>query len=129
MKKKVLSVVLALCLTLGSAAMLPENSFVISTGINASANEGAVIETKDICYKELADGTLEVFEYIGEGGDVTIPQTVGGQTVTSIGEYAFRNGKNYYKVTSVQMPDTITSIGDRAFFMCSKIKKINLKIK
>lgn len=125
-KTKAVSVATAVLLMLGSAAVLPQNAFSDSVGITASAKEGAVIETKDMQYVELADGTLKVIEYIGEGGAVTIPQTVGGQTVTSIGDYAFRNGKNYFKVTSVQMPDTITSIGERAFYMCSKIEKINI---
>ncbi|MBQ9869870.1 MAG: leucine-rich repeat protein [Ruminococcus sp.] len=125
-RTRTVSLAAAAVLMFGSAAALPQNAFFDSVSITASAKEGAVIETKDMQYVELADGTLKVIEYIGEGGAVTIPQTVGGQTVTSIGDYAFRNGKNYFKVTSVQMPDTITSIGERAFYMCSKIEKINL---
>ena len=38
-------------------------------------------------------------------------------SVTSIGEYAFAYCS---KLTSVTIPDSVTSIGERAFIMCSK---------
>ena len=116
MKKRLMACVLALCMTLGSACSLPEGTFAGGSVITASAKEGAIIETKDLQYIELADGTLEVKDYIGKGGAVTIPQTVGGQTVTSIGERAFDYQKD---ITSVSIPDTVTAIGKCAFYGCS----------
>ncbi|MCR5361124.1 MAG: leucine-rich repeat domain-containing protein [Bacteroidales bacterium] len=69
--------------------------------------------------------------YIGEGGDVTIPNTV-----RSIGAKAFAvadnvNGGSYVefgigKLTSVMMPDGVTEIGDSAFWRSKNLVKINL---
>lgn len=45
-------------------------------------------------------------------GNITIPSTVGGYTVTSIGESAFNNCPD---VTGVNIPATVTNIGNWAF--------------
>ena len=118
MKKRLMACVLALCMTLGSACSLPEGTFAGGSVITASAKEGAIIETKDLQYVELADGTLEVKDYIGKGGAVTIPQTVGGQTVTSIGERAFDYQKD---ITSVSIPDTVRQSAN-ALFMAAPLQ-------
>ncbi len=49
--------------------------------------------------------------YTGAGGAVTIPATIDGLPVTSIGNYAF-DGTS---LTSVTIGNSVTSIGDRAF--------------
>ncbi len=49
-------------------------------------------------------------------GDVVIPSTYNGQPVTEIGYHAFN--KNY-DLTSVTIPDSVTSIGDYAFYEIS----------
>ena len=43
--------------------------------------------------------------------ELVIPGTLGGYSVTSIGEYAFRENA----LTSVTIPDSVTSIGEYAF--------------
>jgi len=47
-------------------------------------------------------------------GAITIPPTLGGHPVTSIGGYAF----NSLGLTSVTMPDTVAQIGRCAFYEC-----------
>ncbi len=56
-------------------------------------------------------------------GAVTIPSTLGGKPVTSIGAYALYicNG-----LTSVTIPDSVTSIGDWAFAGCSGITSVTM---
>ena len=53
---------------------------------------------------------------------ITIPSTINGYPVTSIGDYAFywRSG-----LTSVTIPDSVTSIGDWAFYWCS-VKSVTI---
>ena len=66
------------------------------------------------------DGT-ELIRYVGEGGDVVIPDTV-----TQIDKGAF---KGCDTVTSVKMGDEVTSIGDDAFRDCKALKTIVLSKK
>ena len=49
-------------------------------------------------------------------GALSIPATLGGKPVTSIGEYAFYD---CIGLKSVTIPDSVTSIGDYAFCYCS----------
>ena len=45
-------------------------------------------------------------------GDITIPSSLGGYPVTSIGNYAFQRCS---ALTSVVIPEGVTTIGDSAF--------------
>ena len=54
------------------------------------------------------NGTITITGYTGPGGAVTIPSTINGLPVTSIGNYAFSNCTS---LTSVTIPDSVTSIG------------------
>ncbi|MEY4327250.1 MAG: hypothetical protein RIS24_3421, partial [Verrucomicrobiota bacterium] len=51
--------------------------------------------------------------YTGAGGVVTIPETINGLSVTSIGLNAFRNKTS---LTSVTIPNSVTTIGGSAFW-------------
>lgn len=86
-----------------------------------------------ICYKLLSygnfvevncDDTQRISSY---EGDIVIPTTVthNGQEyyVVGIGDYAFFGCGN---VTSVKMPETISSIGQYAFDGCKKLKEIHI---
>ena len=56
-------------------------------------------------------------------GDVVIPDTLGGYSVTSIGEYAFLECRS---LTSITIPDSVTSIGDGAFLGCISLTSITV---
>ena len=53
-----------------------------------------------------------ITQYLGEGGDVVIPDSIGGVAVQAIGDYVFAFQP---AITSVSMPDGITHIGQFAF--------------
>ena len=79
-------------------------------------------------------------------GDIFIPATLGGYTVTSIGDYAFVGcdkltaitipatvtSFGYYAfggcrgITELTIPDSVTNIGDYAFYGCSALKSITI---
>lgn len=61
-----------------------------------------------------------VTDYVGAGGDVAIPATLGGFPTTAIGTSAFR----YSQVTSVIMPDTLVLIGQYAFADCGSLTTV-----
>ena len=52
-----------------------------------------------------------ILEYTGTDENVVIPDTIGGEPVTEIGEGAFQ----WAAITSVAIPATVTHIGDFAF--------------
>jgi formylglycine-generating enzyme required for sulfatase activity len=92
------------------------------------------------------NGTVTITGYTGPGGAVTIPDTISGLPVTSIGTNAFYACTNlnsvtipnsvssirvaafYYciSLTSVTIPNSVTSIGDEAFGYCSRLTSVTI---
>ncbi len=89
------------------------------------------------------DGSATITLYLGTDPDVVIPSELDGHPVTAIGfdteipiyEYAER--QSYYSVfgqksianrnlTSVVIPDGVTSIGDCAFVMCGSLTSVTI---
>lgn len=56
-------------------------------------------------------------------GDVTVPERIDGYTVIGISENAFRYCS---LVTSISLPETISSIGEYAFCECNQLININI---
>jgi hypothetical protein len=63
----------------------------------------------------LNDGTVEITGYSVKGATLNIPATIGGKTVTRIGENAFREKISKGEITSVTLPVTLVEIGRNAF--------------
>ena len=104
--KRILSVILTLCLTL-----LPATVQVRA----ASA--------QNLRY-EIVDGKVTITDFdTYPSGSLTIPDTIGGCPVTSIGDDAFRDCK---KLTSVTIPDGVTSIGKNAFSGCKSLTSVTI---
>ena len=65
--------------------------------------------------------------YAGSSGNVIIPSTLGGYTVTALNTYGsnhpFSGNQN---ITEITMPNSITSIGEKEFYGCSGLIGITL---
>ncbi len=109
---------MAASMTFGTAAALPQAAFT-DTYLTASAT----FEEGDFKFEISADSEAMVVSYIGSGGDVVIPKTAGGKTVTRIYSGTFYKNES---VTSVTVPDTINRIDSSAFDSCYNVKKITL---
>jgi len=70
------------------------------------------------------NGAITITRYIGSGGAVVIPDTTNGYPVVSIGANAFLNASS--NMTSVTIPNSITSIGDRAFYTCYRLTSVTI---
>lgn len=67
--------------------------------------------------------TGTITSYSGGGGDVVIPPTINGDPVTAIESFSFQNNTT---ITSLSIPSSVKTIGDRAFLNCSNLKSITL---
>lgn len=89
--------------------------------------------------KKLDDGTLEITGYKGKQTEVVVPEKIGKETVTSIGSAAFsgawylcrRTAKEICEfrqnnITKITLPETITKIGEYAFYYCQLLNEVNI---
>ncbi len=75
-------------------------------------------------YEIKEDNTIAITDYYGEESNVTIPETVDGYTVTEIGDYAFYEYSDPKILETIELPDTVVSIGEEAFSYCENLKTI-----
>ncbi|MFT3950954.1 MAG: leucine-rich repeat domain-containing protein [Oscillospiraceae bacterium] len=81
----------------------------------------ALITSGDYQYDVLDNGTVEISKYSGSEWNLTIPNTIDGKRVTSIGNSAFAYNGDLGNIT---IPDGVESIGDRAFAGCINLTSI-----
>lgn len=120
--KKIFSRVLAVIMATVTVTLLFGSSIVEifePYSVSAAATVSAASVSGDYEYTILDDGTVEISKYIGSGGDVAIPSTIGGKAVTSIGSYAFSPEDSTVQIGKVTIPDSVTVIGENAFYMSS----------
>lgn len=148
-RKRIISVFLSgalmLCGTATVGLYLSTDDSVIGTTVNAA-------EYQNYIYEENNNG-ITITKYKGNEKNLTIPKTINGKQVTTIGSGAFAEcnslssvtvpdgvtsieGKEgaysmgaFYgcmSLTSVKLPDTLTNIGPNAFYGCVFLQKITL---
>ena len=77
----------------------------------------------DYTYVLLEDGGARITGYDGDDAELTVPDELDGYPVQEIGEDAFSFCNS---LTSVILPDSLSSIGDDAFSRCSFLTSITL---
>ncbi len=114
MKKRLLSVMLSLCLAAGTAVF------------PYSAKEAFAEEQKTIdglLYEEAQDGSITITGYSGKAQTLTIPGEINGKAVTQIDDESFLVCKTLKTVT---LPDSLTKINYGAFAGCKNLKSISI---
>lgn len=78
--------------------------------------------TQDAPWFTVENGVLSFHEeYYYGPSELTIPETVHGQVIIGISDYAF-SGADF--ITTVVLPDSVTIIGDYAFSSCKNLRGI-----
>ena len=110
--KRILSLILALVLVI----------ILIPARANAKTFDGFV-------YTPYEDH-VEITDYTGGATEVVIPSEIEGLPVTTIGERAFIYRNEPFdicgKITSVDIPDSVTTIADNAFWGCRRLTHIKM---
>ena len=81
-----------------------------------------VVRAEDYTYIT-NNGTITITGYTGTNAVVTIPGTITGLLVTSIGNKAFGSCTN---LTNATIPNSITSIGQDAFCYCWGLHSVTI---
>ena len=90
--------------------------------LNATIHYNSV--SSNIFSYTIADGEATITDCDESvSGAVTIPSTIEGYPVTSIGNSAF---SICYSLTNVTIPDSVTNIGDGAFFGCTSLTSVTI---
>lgn len=71
-------------------------------------------------------GGVEIIQYKGSAANVSVPSTLAGKTVVSIGNYAFASSPNKAAITSITLPSTVKTIGRSAFNGCAALTSVNI---
>jgi len=81
----------------------------------------AVVQAQFDYQYTIGNGSVTINRYIGPGGEVIIPDSIADLPVTRIENAAFSWFPNRENLTSVVVPDSVTSIGLSAFQFCSHL--------
>lgn len=118
--KKVILTAVSLLLT--ASVLVPAESPEIFQMITSHSQDSNEIEIDGMVFISYYDNELYLKSYVGDGGDIVVPETVEGYTVTGILEGVFMYNKN---IKAVSLPDTIDYFGSRIFFD-SSVTSVNI---
>ena len=136
--KRLISLLVAVCMMITMLPLSAVTAFAADTSSSPDPEE--IVGDYKYAY-EVNGGNATITKFLGPVGsanpnfyDIKIPSELGGHPVTGLGEYSF--AANPYdghqgnplcsKIRSVTIPQSVTSIGDRAFDGCSALTTLSL---
>ena len=144
--KRLISLLVAVCMMI---TMLPLSAVTAFAEDTSSSTGGTASDGTDTYKYEYTvnDGNATIIKFLGpvdsEGNvdstndgpyNITIPEKLGGCTVTGLGDYSFAaqsdDGSPYNplcsNICSVTIPQKVTSIGKKAFYDCKNLTTLVL---
>ena len=139
--KRLISLLVAVCMMITMLPLSAVTAFAADTA--SSTVRTAIVDGYKYEYKvNEADNTATITKFLGPDGsakstgpyNITIPEKLGGCTVTGLGDYSFAaksdDGSTYdplcSNIHSVTIPQKVTSIGKRAFYDCKNLTTLVL---
>ena len=105
----------------GNVSLVPNDLSVVDGVEGTTINVIDAFDQEEVTYK-FVEGGVEVRKYNGSASSVVIPEQVMGLTVVRIGDSAFEGNTT---LTSIDLPDTIQVIGQRAFAGCTNLSDMH----
>lgn len=146
--KRLISLLVAVCMMITMLPLSAVTAFAVEPWSDDPTADDGVYK---YAYKVNEDGsnTATITKFLGPVNsantvdsanpdfyDIKIPATLGGHTVTGLGEYSFsgylsaaQSNKPYQfgrNIHSVTIPQSVTSIGDYAFSRCEKMDSLTI---
>ncbi|MCC8191568.1 MAG: leucine-rich repeat protein [Ruminococcus sp.] len=115
MKKRILSFITAIAMVVGFTICLP----TISVG-------AMTLTSGDYEYEILEDGTAEITRYNGSDAEIELPSEIDGYVVTSIGSYSFADNEGNISISSIIIPESVTSIEAYAFYNLWRLTEVTI---
>ncbi len=138
--KRLISLLVAVCMMITMLPLSAVTAFAADTSSSPDPEE--IVGDYKYAYEVNADGNATITEFLGPVDpakapalyDITIPTTLGGCTVTGLGDYSFAaksdDGSTYdplcSNICSVTIPQSVTSIGDSAFAGCHNLDSLTI---
>jgi len=90
----------------------------VATVVAAAASALPAVVQAQFTFTTNTDGSLTITGYSGPGGNVIIPGSISGSTVTSIGTYAFTPPGDPFSgpaILKIAVPSSVTNLNHQAF--------------
>ena len=71
----------------------------------------------------ITKGTVTLNEYTGSDTEIVVPERIFFLPVTYLGPHCYENVK--HTMTSISLPDTMTIVGNSAFWTCDKLESVH----
>ncbi len=118
---KAVAFLAALTITAGMTSGLIQSRYAPAPLTAWADEEGTDGNTGTLNYTKYSDH-VSVWGCDYQATSIEVPAAIEGVPVTVIGDYAF-NGSS---ASTITLPDTITSIGNWAFALCSNLKSVTI---
>ena len=104
-------------------------NFILAVKDGSAANVTYLYQIKETGGSKNISLNKLGYEGAGEPRDVVIPGKIGPYTITSIGDNFAENSRKELreKMTSIEIPSTVTAIGAKAFQGCYNLQKVDFK--
>ncbi|MDE5564180.1 MAG: leucine-rich repeat protein, partial [Oscillospiraceae bacterium] len=118
--KRILAAVMCLCISAATTVCsLPEQTLPVSA-LTLAEPTASIYDI--YMYKNHGDYIEITACSTTATGDIVVPTEIDGLPVTVVGEHGFAGTH----LTTIQLPDTVHTIGKQAFAMCAELREVNI---